>query len=157
MKIILRNKETLTGLFFVVFSLYLFWEIQNFTTTDETLRSLGPHVIPNILTSALLGLGTALFINGLRMPAAPLLAHHYTLKAALIPFLFILGTILFNLGVSFVGFCVWAALYLGVIQYFMQEKSFARGALLAICITGVIFGIFVVGLNVPLPINRLGF
>ena len=157
MKIILRNQETLTGLVCVGFSLYLFWEIQNFATTDETLRSLGPHVIPNILTTALLGLGAALYISGLRKPEAPLLSRRYSLKDARVPLLFVLGTILFNLGVSVIGFCVWAVLYLGVVQYFMQERNFKRGALLAMIITGVIFAIFVVGLNVPLPVNSLGF
>ena len=46
MKIVMRNTDTVTGLFFFCLSLVLLWQTRQFATSMETVRAIGPAGFP---------------------------------------------------------------------------------------------------------------
>ena len=72
MKIVMRNTDTVTGLFFFCLSLVLLWQTRQFATSMETVRAIGPQVFPNAIAGTMCVLSLLLFAQGMRKPVVSL-------------------------------------------------------------------------------------
>lgn len=157
MNILFRNRETLGGALFALLGVYLLREISTFTVPMEKVRSLGPEFFPNVLAWALTLLSVALFIQGLRLPPAPIIPAAYRGRIGLRPLSVLLGLASFIFLAEPLGFVLWALLFLAVVQYMLGERRpFALIALAAL-ITAALYLVFVTALHVPLPRGPLPF
>lgn len=157
MNILFRNRETSGGALFTLLGVYLLREISTFTVPMEKVRSLGPEFFPNVLAWALTLLSVVLFIQGLRLPPAPIIPAAYRGRIGLRPLSVLLGLASFIFLAEPLGFVLWALLFLAVVQYMLGERRpFALIALAAL-ITAALYLVFVTALHVPLPRGPLPF
>lgn len=157
MNILCKNKETFSGSVFFLFSLYVLWETSKFVTPAETVRSLGPEVFPNILALSLCALSISLFIQGLRLPASPIISTKLHGKAAYPAAVITLGCCSFMFLIDFLGFFIWSILFLIILQYAIGERRIVKNLLISLMFSFCIYFIFSVGLGVPMPRGPLPF
>lgn len=157
MNTLFRNRETLGGALFALLGVYLLWEISTFTVPMEKVRSLGPEFFPNVLAWALTLLSAALIVQGLRLPPAPIIPAAYRGRTGLRPLSILLGLASFIFLVEPLGFVLWALLFLALVQYVLGERRPFALTALSVLITAVLYLVFVVALNVPLPRGLLPF
>lgn len=156
MNIVMRNSDTVTGLFFFCLSLVLLWETQQFATSAETIRAIGPQVFPNAIAGSMSVLSLLLFVQGLRHPAAPLwkkgtLSRHAGLFAAIA-----LCSASFLFALEYLGLMLWMFCFLVAMQWILGERSVKRLLLVAIPASGMMYGLFVLCLHIVFPKGVLG-
>ena len=157
MKIVLRNSDTLTGLIFFCASIFILWQTSQFATSMEEIRAIGPQVFPNAIGGSMCVLSVLLFIQGMRKPVAPLwnketLSKHFKLLLEIT-----LCAASFIYLVEYLGVLIWMILFVIVMQYICGERSLKSILLVAAAASALMYGIFVIGLNIIFPIGILGF
>lgn len=151
MNILCRNKETVCGGVFFLFGAYLLWEVGKFVAPPETVRSLGPDVFPGVLSWSLCALSLVLFIQGLRLPPAPIIPEKLRGGAAYAPAAVFGGCLSFMLFIESLGFLLWSILFLALLQYALGERRIPINLGFAIVFSLGVYLIFGFGLSVPMP------
>ncbi len=151
MRILWKNKETVTGIVFFLLSLFLLHEISVFPATGERIRSLGPEIFPNLLSVSLGILSIVLFIQGLRLPAAPLLSRDIRENKIFPALMILVGMVAFMLLLRIFGFLLWSVLFLIAIQYVFGERRALHICGIAVGISLVLYTVFAFFLKIQIP------
>ena len=145
MKAIRHPKDFWSGVLF--FAIGLFAVVVGSKYTLGTAARMGPGYFPRILGILLMALGTLMLLRSLRVRGAPVPAWK------LRPTLLVLGSVvLFGLIVQTVGMAL-ATVVLIVAASAASHEFRPREALIAgVLLAALAVGVFVIGLNVQLPI-----
>lgn len=157
MKIVMRNTDTVTGLFFFCLSLILLWQTQQFATSMETIRAIGPQVFPNAIAGTMCALSLLLFAQGMRKPAVPLWGEGAFSRNAGLFAAMTLCAASFIFLLPYLGMALWTFCFLIAMQYVTGERSLRRMLLVAVPVSGTAYGLFVFCLNIVFPKGVLGF
>ena len=156
MKIVMRNTDTVTGLFFFCLSLVLLWQTRQFATSMETVRAIGPQVFPNAIAGTMCVLSLLLFAQGMRKPVVSLwVGGGFSRNAGLFTAI-TLCTASFIFLLQYLGVALWMFCFLVVMQYIIGDRSFKRMFLVAFLVSGMMYGIFVFCLNIVFPKGVIG-
>ncbi len=154
--ILFKNKETLSGILFLLLSAWLLYSIQQFTDAAEDILSIGPAFFPNILAIALAGLSIALTIQGLTKEKAPIISDKMR-HASYVPALTLIGGVIVYMWLlPTLGFVLWNVLFLSGTQLIMEERNYKINAMYTVVVTVLVYVVFKVFLQVPLPGGLLG-
>lgn len=141
-----KNQDLLAGGLFLLLGVGA--SLSSLSYALGTVRRMGPGYFPLLLGLLLAGLGVALMVQAWRKGTIEPVEW-----GSLKPPLFVLGGLaLFGLTLSTAGFVVANALFIGVTSYAGREFRLREAVLLATILTGMAVLVFVIGLNLQIPL-----
>lgn len=141
-----RNQDLMAGGLFALIGMAT--SLSSLGYALGTMRRMGPGYFPLLLGILLAGLGVALMVQAWRKGAAEPVDW-----GSIRPPLFVLGGLaLFGLALPKAGFLVANVLFIGVTSFAGREFRLRESVLLALALTGMAIVVFVMGLNLQIPL-----
>lgn len=142
----IKNRDFLAGGLFALIGAVV--SLSSLGYALGTVRRMGPGYFPLLLGLLLAGLGLALMLQAQRGPAKASIGW-----GTIRPVLFVLGGLaFFGLALPTLGFVVTNVVFVGLTSLSGREFRLMETILLAVVLTVMATLVFVVGLNLQMPL-----
>jgi hypothetical protein len=152
-RIFARNTSTFIGWCVLVFSGIVAWLTSRFEPLGEKIRSWPPSYFPYVLAGFLALLALILLAEGYRKKEGPILGLSFGVDDYLRTLLLLVAMVVFTLAQDLLGFLVPSVLVVAGMQLILGARKVVPIIISSIAIPGVIYGLFYLVLNVPLPMG----
>jgi putative tricarboxylic transport membrane protein len=146
-----RNTPTVLGWCVLLFSGIVVWLTSGFEPIGEEIRTWPPSFFPFALAAFMALLAVLLLVEGYRKKNGPILGLSFGKNDYLRALLLLAAMVLYTFAQKLLGFLIPSVLLVAAMQLILGGRKVIPILISSISIPGIIYFLFYILLNVPLP------